>query len=244
MATLRPILRSGATRRVTMLAAGAVLAAALALGGRAAASEEGRAIPPPAAELQEEPTRSAVAVVAGGCFWGIQGVFQHVEGVTNAVSGYAGGDQAGATYKAVSSGRTRHAEAVRITYDPARISYGRILQIFFSVGHDPTQLDRQGPDVGAHYRSAIFPQNKEQASVAAAYIAQLDEARTFSARIATRIEAGQAFYPAEAYHQDYMARNPRQPYIAINDLPKVENLKRLFPALYRAQPQLVSMAAR
>lgn len=231
-------------RSLAALALAGALAGGLALGGNVLAAGDAREIPAPLAEIKGETSQTAVAVIAGGCFWGVQGVFQHVGGVTNAVSGYAGGDEKGANYDAVSSGRTRHAEAVRVTYDPAKISYGRILQIFFSVGHDPTQLDRQGPDIGAHYRSAIFPQNAEQAKAAAAYIAQLDETRVFGSRIATRIEPGAAFYPAEAYHQDYMVRNPRQPYIAMHDLPKVENLKRLFPALFRPEPKLVSTASR
>lgn len=226
------------------LAAGLLLAGGLAFASRVVASEEGRELPAPALDATAAPSKSAVAVLAGGCFWGVQGVFQRVEGVSNAVSGYAGGEKADASYDRVSAGRTRHAEAVHITYDPAKISYGRILQIFFSATHDPTQLNRQGPDIGAHYRSAIFPQNDEQARIAAAYIAQLDQARSFSSKIATKIEKGQAFYPAEAYHQDYMTRNPNQPYIAMHDLPKVENLKRLFPALFRAEPRLVSMAGR
>ena len=184
-----------------------------------------------------------VAVFAGGCFWGVQGVFQHVKGVSNAVSGYAGGDPKLATYDAVSTGRTGHAEAVRITYDPRQISYARLLQIYFSVAHDPTQLDRQGPDHGTQYRSAIFPANAEQAEVAKAYIAQLDQSRAYPAPIVTKIEADRPFFAAEEYHQDFLVRNPRYPYIVFNDLPKVEDLKRLFPALYRPDPVLV-LAAR
>jgi len=167
-------------------------------------------------------------------------VFQHVKGVTNAVSGYAGGDRKSAEYETVSSGRTGHAESVQVTYDPRQISYGRILQIFFSVVHDPTELNRQGPDTGTQYRSAIFPVNAEQADVAKAYIAQLDQAHSFKKPIVTRIEADRAFYPAENYHQDFLTRNPRNPYIAINDLPKIEDLKRLLPELYRATPVLVA----
>jgi peptide-methionine (S)-S-oxide reductase len=185
-------------------------------------------------------TTSAVAVLAGGCFWGVQGVFQHVEGVKNAVSGYAGGAKETASYNAVGNGTTGHAEAVRITYDPFKISYGRILQIYFSVAHDPTELNRQGPDVGPQYRSAIFPTNAEQARVAEAYIAQLNQSQAFKTPIVTRIEPEKIFYPAEAYHQDFLTRHPAHPYIAIYDLPKIASLKRAFPELYRADPVLVA----
>lgn len=213
------------------------------LGGSAgiATAEEGIAIPAP---VLDEPatTKPETAILAGGCFWGVQGVFQHVEGVTNAVSGYAGGTADTAQYETVSGGATGHAESVRITFDPSRISYGRLLQIYFSVAHDPTQLNRQGPDRGTQYRSAIFPVNDEQAKVAKAYIEQLGSARLFDADIVTKIEPDHEFYPAEGYHQDYLTLNPTQPYIVYNDLPKVENLKRLFPALYRDDPVLVSEA--
>ena len=208
----------------------------------ASRAEEARAIPAPAQDEPAGTSTAETAVLAGGCFWGVQGVFQHVEGVTNAVSGYAGGDQETAHYQIVSGGTTGHAESVRITFDPRKITYGRILQIFFSVAHDPTQLNRQGPDTGAQYRSAIFPQDAAQAATARAYIAQLDQARVFDAPIVTRIEPDRAFYPAEAYHQDFLARNPTYPYIVINDLPKIEMLKRLFPTRYRAAPVLVATA--
>ena len=178
-------------------------------------------------------------MLAGGCFWGVQGVFQHVDGVISAVSGYDGGSQATAHYDMTSQGDTGHAESVRITYDPSKISYGKILQIFFSVAHDPTELDRQGPDEGTQYRSAIFPLNGEQARVAKDYIAELDQAHAFGAPIVTAIEPGKTFYRAEDYHQDFLAKNPTYPYIVVNDLPKIENLKRLFPDLYRADPVLV-----
>lgn len=181
---------------------------------------------------------SEVTVFAGGCFWGIQGVFQHVKGVTSAVSGYTGGEQKSATYEVVSTGTTGHAESVQITYDPRQISYGQLLQIFFSV-HDPTELNYQGPDVGSQYRSAIFPTNSEQAEVAKAYIAQLNQAHVFDKAIVTTIESGRTFYPAESYHQDFMARNPNYPYIVLNDLPKLEELKQAFPNWYRADPVLV-----
>ncbi len=182
---------------------------------------------------------SQTAVFAGGCFWGVQGVFQHVKGVTNAVSGYAGGDATTAKYDAVGSGRTGHAEAVRITYDPKQISYGHLLQIYFSVAHNPTELNRQGPDTGTQYRSTVFPVDAEQQRVAKAYIAQLDKTKVFGQALATTIEAGKTFYAAEGYHQDFLARNPNHPYIVINDLPKVENLKKVFPSEYRATPALV-----
>jgi peptide-methionine (S)-S-oxide reductase len=172
----------------------------------------------------------------------VQGVFQHVIGVTQAVSGYAGGNQATAEYETVTTGRTGHAESVQITFDPQQISYGQLLQIYFSVAHDPTELDRQGPDVGTQYRSAIFPTTAEQARVAQAYIDQLQQAAVFSSPIVTRVEPDLTFYPAEAYHQDFLTRNPHNPYIMINDVPKIENLKRSQPDFYRADPVLVAPA--
>jgi peptide-methionine (S)-S-oxide reductase len=201
--------------------------------------EAAQTLPPPAVDVPAGQARSAVVVVAGGCFWGIQGVFQHVKGVTGAVSGYAGGEKSDAVYEMVSTGGTGHAESVQVTFDPSQISYGQVLRIFLSVGHDPTQLNRQGPDSGPQYRSAIFPTTAEQASVAKAYIAQLDAAHAFTKPIVTRIDPGRRFYPAEAYHQDFLTRNPTHPYIVHNDLPKIENLKRLFPDRYRAVPVLV-----
>jgi peptide-methionine (S)-S-oxide reductase len=223
----------------------AVVMALLVLAGFAirsypAAAEGAHALPTPAIDAPPGAGTSAVAVLAGGCFWGVQGVFQHVKGVTNAVSGYAGGDKRAANYEIVSGGTTGHAESVQVTFDPRVISYGRLLQIFFSVVHDPTELNRQGPDFGTQYRSAIFPTNTEQADVAKAYIAQLDQARAFKKAIVTRIEPGRAFYPAESYHQDFLTRNPRYPYIVVNDLPKIDDLKQLFPDLYRAAPVLVA----
>ena len=172
--------------------------------------------------------KSETAVLAGGCFWGMEAVFEHVKGVTGVVSGYAGGSKADATYDKVSSERTGHAEAVRITFDPDKISYGRLLQIYATVAHDPTQLNRQGPDVGRSYRSAIFPQSKAQAAAARAFIARLKQTRP----VVTRIESG-TFYPAEAYHQDFARKNPLHPYILAHDRPKVAALKRSFPALYK-----------
>ena len=214
------------------------------LGFRALPSlaEDARVVPAPAADPAPGPATSETAVLAGGCFWGVQGVFQHVAGVTSAVSGYAGGDKATAQYHNVGTGTTGHAEAVQITFDPRRVSYGRILQIFFSVAHDPTELNRQGPDSGTQYRSAIFPTDAQQAATAQAYIAELNAAHVFAKPIVTRIEPGRAFYPAEDYHQDFLALHPTYPYIVFNDLPKVENLKRLFPDLYRAEPVLVAKA--
>jgi len=181
-----------------------------------------------------------VAVLAGGCFWGVQGVFQHVHGVIRALVGYSGGGAEDACYEAVSSGLTGHAEAVEIVFDAGEIRYGELLQIYFAVVHDPTQHDRQGPDIGPQYRSAIFPQTDEQAKIARAYIEQLDAARIYPAAIVTKIEFGHNFYPAEHHHQDYMARHPCQPYIAIHDAPKVERLKRLFPERFRATLKLVA----
>jgi len=190
------------------------------------------------ARAQGAPRTDEVAVFAGGCFWGVQAVFQHVNGVTSAVSGYAGGDERTAQYEVVSGGGTRHAESVRIVFDPRVISYGRVLQIFFAVAHDPTELNRQGPDEGTQYRSTIFAANAEQARVARAYIQQLNDAKVFGAPVVTTIEEGRAFYRAEAYHQDFLERNPTYPYIAINDLPKVADLKRVFPNEYRAKAVL------
>lgn len=230
------------TRRGTVTALALLLSGGL-LAWKAVpslAADSAVVIPPPHDMGASPPgATSDTAVLAGGCFWGVQGVFQHVKGVTRAVSGYAGGDAASATYKAIGSGRTGHAEAVRITYDPREISFGQLLQIYFSVVHDPTQLNRQGPDFGTQYRSTVFAQNAEQARIAKAYIAQLDQARSFGSPIATTIEMGKPFYDAEAYHQDYMTRFPLQPYIAMHDLPKRDNLKRVFPERWRDKPVLV-----
>ncbi len=202
-------------------------------------AEEAHLVPPPAVDEPAGRAAPEVAVVAGGCFWGVQGVFQHVKGVVSAVSGYDGGAKDTAHYDMTSRGDTGHAESVRITFDPKTVSYGRILQIYFSVAHDPTELNRQGPDEGTHYRSAIFPTNEEQARVAKAYIAELNQAHAFGAPIVTTIEENRTFYPAEAYNQDFLVQNPTYPYIVFNDLPKIENLKRLFPEVYRTDPVLV-----
>jgi len=227
--------------RLSLCAAaiGALAFAALAAPSRAA--EDAVVIPPPAVDAPPSDGLQT-AVLAGGCFWGVQGVYQHTAGVVNAVSGYAGGTKATADYQTVSSGSTGHAESVSVRYDPKKISYGKILQIFFSVVHDPTQLNRQGPDSGTQYRSAIFTTSDEQKKVAEAYIAQLDAAKVFRKRIVTKVGALQGFYPAEDYHQDYLTLHPNQPYIAFNDIPKVENLKKLFAATYLDKPTLVSGA--
>ena len=220
--------------------AGTLAAAALVWHAVPSFAETARRVPAPTADLVAPATaKTETAVFAGGCFWGVQGVFQRVKGVSNAVSGYAGGDAKTARYDEVGSGRTGHAESVRITYDPQQISYGQLLQIFFSVVHDPTQLNRQGPDSGTQYRSAIFPANADQMRVVKSYIEQLDKAKVFPSRIATTIEPMKPFYAAEAYHQDYLKRNPSQPYIVFNDLPKIENFKRVFADRYREQAALV-----
>ena len=203
------------------------------------AQEKAVVIPPPAADEAASQKSSEVAILAGGCFWGVQGVYQHLKGVTAAVSGYAGGQKNTAQYEIVGRGGSGHAESVQVTFDPRQVSYGRLLQVFFSVVHDPTQLNRQGPDVGTQYRSAIFPANPEQDKIARAYIAQLNQARVFKAAIVTKIEPDRPFFQAEDYHQDFLTKNPRHSYIVINDLPKIEELKRVFPNLYRSAPVLV-----
>jgi peptide-methionine (S)-S-oxide reductase len=203
------------------------------------AAEDAVIIPAPAADVKASDGIQTV-VVAGGCFWGVQGVFQHTAGVVNAVSGYAGGSKTTADYSTVSTGTTGHAESVEVKYDPKKISYGKILQIFFSVVHDPTQLNRQGPDSGTQYRSAIFTTSNEQTKVADAYIAQLDAAKVYRKPIVTKVGPLEGFYPAEAYHQDYLTLHPNQPYIAYNDIPKVENLKKVFAENYIEKPTLVS----
>jgi peptide-methionine (S)-S-oxide reductase len=217
------------------------LAALFGLLGCAQAQEEGVRISPPA--FDETPSREsavAVAVFAGGCFWGVQGVYQHVRGVLKAVSGYAGGAKESAKYELVGNGNTGHAETVQILYDPSQITYGKLLQIYFSVVHDPTQLNRQGPDYGPQYRSTIFPSDEQQREIAEKYIAQLEAEEVFRSRIVTTLEDGRTFYPAEAYHQDFLVRNPTYPYIVINDLPKLRDLAALFPNVYRSEPALVT----
>ncbi len=202
------------------------------------AQEKAVEIPPPAVDLTQT-GNTAVAVFAGGCFWGVQGVFQHLEGVTKAVSGYSGGAAETATYDLTSSGTTGHAEAVEVTYDPSVVSYGDLLQVYFSVAHNPTQLNYQGPDHGTQYRSTIFVQNPEQERIAAAYIKQLGGAELFEGPIVTTLEPLMAFYPAEQYHQDFLTLNPTWPYIAVHDLPKITALKALFPERFREEPVLV-----
>lgn len=186
-----------------------------------------------------ESDHEETAVLAGGCFWAVQGVFQHVRGVTNVVSGYAGGRRETANYKMVSKGHTGHAETVQITYNPSKITYGQILQIFFSAAHDPTQLNRQEPDIGTQYRSTIFAVSDAQMRIAQSYIAQLNRSHAFSRKIVTKVEPLHAFYPAEAYHQNYLTLHPDEDYVAKNDLPKIDDLKRLFPDLYIEKPVLV-----
>lgn len=211
----------------------------------AVSSEPPVRIPPPALdEPAAAATTTETVVLAGGCFWGVQAVYQHTNGVLRAVSGYAGGTKETADYELVSRHRTRHAEAVEITFDPRAISLGTVLQIFFSVAHDPTQVDRQGPDIGEHYRSAIFPRDERQARHAAAYIAQLDKAKVYPKPIATKLEGAAPFYAAEDYHQDYATLHPNKPYIVIHDRPKIDNLRQIFPAQYRAAPVLVGAVAK
>ncbi len=200
----------------------------------AMAAESTRLVPVSTTDATTAAPR-AVAVLAGGCFWGMEAVFSHVKGVQSVVSGYAGGSATDATYDAVSSEATRHAEAVRITYDPRQVSYATLLRVYFSVAHDPTQLNRQGPDTGTSYRSAIFPQDAEQRRVAQAYIGQLDAAKSWGKPLVTRIEGGR-FFPAEAYHQDFAVRNPNHGYIRMWDAPKVAALQKTFPALWSAKP--------
>ncbi len=240
---------SSHTNRMRLPLASAALLVLLGLAGAlswpARTAESATALPLPTLDPPAATTEAtATAVLAGGCFWGVQAVFQHVKGVSQVLSGYSGGAKDTAQYETVSSGTTGHAESVQIKFDPRQISYGRILQIYFSVAHDPTELNRQGPDVGTQYRSAIFFANEGPQKVAQAYIAQLDKAHAFKEPIVTKLTPFTAFYPAEKYHQDYATLHPDNPYIYYNDLPKVENLKRLFPDVYREQPVLVRSAAR
>ena len=220
-------------------ALGAAALAALPLAFQLAparADSAAHALPPPAMDASPGGSRLQTAVFSGGCFWGVQGVFEHVKGVTQAVSGYAGGSIADPSYEQVSTGATGHAESVRVTFDPARVSYGKLLQIFFSVALDPTEVDQQGPDSGTQYRSELFVSGPDQERVARAYVAQLGAAHVFARPIATRIDPAGAFYPAEGYHQDYLVHHPDNPYIAINDMPKVRSLQLLFPDNWQATP--------
>ena len=233
-------------RRSAAFVLAAACAAAFAVAPLAVrAAEPAVVIPPPAHETPDTTAGLETAVIAGGCFWGIQAVYQHVKGVTNAVSGYAGGAKKDADYETVSTGTTGNAESVRVTFDPRQISYGKILQIYFSVAHNPTELNYQGPDSGTQYRSEIFPQSEAQAKTARDYIAQLDAAHVFKKPIVTKTGTMKAaFFPAEAYHQDYAVLHPTQPYIAFNDAPKVRNLKTLFPDVWRDKPVLVREASK
>jgi len=205
-----------------------------------ASAEEMKIVPPPMIDVPASPHKTETAVLAGGCFWGVQGVFQHVRGVRDAVSGYTGGAKATALYPIVSTGTTGHAESVRITYDPSEISYGKLLQIYFSVVTDPTTLNAQGPDEGTQYRSNIFPTTPEQEKVAKEYVAQLQAAHVFGAPVVTKVTPFKAFYPAEEYHQNYLTLHPTDGYIAENDIPKVEGLKRLFPKEWVPGPALTA----
>jgi peptide-methionine (S)-S-oxide reductase len=200
-------------------------------------------IPAPAVDSPKASGPLQVAVLAGGCFWGTQGVFEHLTGVKRVLSGYAGGAKETAQYETVSDGFSGHAESVQILFDPQQVSYGQILQVFFSVAHDPTQLNRQGPDSGTQYRSAIFYADDTQKKIAQAYIAQLQKSGAFRSSIVTRVDPLQGFYPAEDYHQDYLLRNPRDTYIVFNDLPKIRAFQRVLPALYQGEPVTVEQSA-
>jgi peptide-methionine (S)-S-oxide reductase len=226
-----------------LTAAGALGAASLFLAATLSGNAEtATSLPAPAMQEPASTAASEKVVLAGGCFWGVQGVFQHLKGVTRAVSGYTGGTKANPSYEQVSTGTTGHAESVEVVFDPKVVSFGKILQIYFSVAHNPTELNRQGPDSGTQYRSEIFYSTEAQKAVAAGYIAQLDGAHAFGAPIVTKVEPMGAFYPAEGYHQNYATLHPDQPYIAYNDLPKIENLRAAFPSLYREKPELVAVA--
>lgn len=213
-----------------------LMALALALATPSCAAERMVLAPAPAVDAPLKAGPLQKAVFAGGCFWGVEGVFERIKGVKSAVSGYAGGAKATAVYEITGSGMTGHAEAVEVTYDPAVVSYGTLLRVFFSVAHDPTQLNRQGPDTGSQYRSALFTRGPEQERIARAYVAQLERAGTWKPKIVTTFEGAKPFYAGEDYHQNYLRAHPSQPYIAINDIPKVEALKRLFPQLWSDKP--------
>jgi peptide-methionine (S)-S-oxide reductase len=210
----------------------------------AIAAERAVVIPAPAIDNPKAEGPEQTAVLAGGCFWGVQGVFEHLAGVRRVLSGYSGGEKRTAEYETVSGGNTGHAESVEITFDPKEVSYGEILRVFFSVAHNPTQLNRQGPDSGTQYRSSIFFADETQQNIATAYIAQLDKARVYRSPIVTRIDQLKAFYPAEDYHQDFLLKNPTHAYIVYNDLPKIRNFQKTLPALYRGQPVTVAALNR
>jgi peptide-methionine (S)-S-oxide reductase len=209
---------------------------------RTLSAEVNVAIPVPSVDNPKSPGPLQTAVIAGGCFWGVQGVFEHVRGVKKALSGYSGGEKSTAQYELVSTGRTGHTESVQIVFDPKEVSYGELLRVYFSVAHDPTQLNRQGPDRGTQYRSNIFYSDESQKKIAEAYIAQLDKAKIFNRPIVTRVDPLKGFYPAEDDHQDFLIKNPQWPYIVVNDIPKIQNLKKVFPAYYRGQPVRVTQA--
>lgn len=221
---------------------GMLLAALAVLSHPAMADDTAKIIPAPALDSPKPAGGVETAILSGGCFWGMQGVFEHVKGVVQVLDGYSGGQRDTAHYEIVSMGITGHAETIKITFDPRQVSYGQILRVYFSVAHDPTELNYQGPDSGTQYRSEIWYANDVQKRIALAYIAQLTAAHVFSAAIVTRVDPLVAFYPAEAYHQDYLIHHPDEPYIADNDLPKIENLKRLYANLYRATPVTVDIA--
>jgi len=223
------------TKKNAITALASIALALLAALATVARGEEPVLAPAPAFDAPKAKGELQTAVLAGGCFWGVEGVYEHVRGVHSVESGYSGGTRQDAHYDIVSDGGTGHAESVRIVFDPAELSYGEILRIFFSVVHDPTTLNRQGPDHGTQYRSAIFVADDAQRDVATRYIAQLTAAKVFANPIVTRVDPFKAFYPAEPYHQDFLERNPTYPYIVFNDLPKVRNLKKLFPEIYREQ---------
>ncbi|MDX8432306.1 peptide-methionine (S)-S-oxide reductase MsrA [Mesorhizobium abyssinicae] len=243
MTAIRQQKRSSTFAKGALAALVLTVAAAAFWQTPAVSAEDAVVIPPPAMD-EKAASGSETAVFAGGCFWGVQGVFQHVKGVSKAVSGYTGGSKENAVYEVVGTGSTGHAESVEITYDPSQVTYGQLLQVYFSVAHNPTQLNYQGPDHGTQYRSTIFAGNDEQKKVAASYIAQLDKAKVFSQPIVTTLETGKTFYPAEDYHQDFLTLNPTYPYIVYNDLPKVANLKTLFPKLYSEKPVLVLASSK
>jgi peptide-methionine (S)-S-oxide reductase len=240
---------TGPVTRASSFAKGALAALILVAAGAALwqtpaiSAEDAVVIPPPAMD-EKATSGSEKAIFAGGCFWGVQGVFQHVKGVTKAVSGYTGGDKDTAVYEMVGTSRTGHAESVEITYNPSEVTYGQLLQVYFSVAHNPTQLNYQGPDSGTQYRSTIFAETEAQKKIAESYIAQLDKAKVFSKPIVTTLETGKTFYPAENYHQDFLTLNPTYPYIVYNDLPKIANLKQLFPKLYSDKPVLVLASSK
>ena len=227
---------------IAVLIAALLVIGVLSLDRPVHASSATVSVPAPsgAADLQQPGIKRAQVVFAGGCFWGVQGVFQHIKGVDSAVSGYIGGSAANASYARVGSGSTGHAEAVQVTYDPTQVSYGQLMQVFFSVVHDPTQLNRQGPDHGTQYRSAVYANTAEQRDATRAYIAQLQRSGTFKTPVVTQVDSGKTFYAAEGYHQNYLTLHPESLYIRINDLPKVEALKQRYPALYRDTPRLLT----